>query len=150
MPATEGVRRATLRDLDSLLDVERLCFQPWRRASRRSLARSLRSQRQSVWAIDGPDGALAAFAVVWHHTSKLRIYDIATRPNLQGQGLGQRLIRHVESLARSAGCGCISLEADPTEPGLVPWYERQGFRVVARLPGFYAPGRHAVRLIKEF
>jgi ribosomal protein S18 acetylase RimI-like enzyme len=148
-----AVRRGSRRDLDALLEVEGLCFQPWRRASRKSLARSLRSHRQSVWIIDGVGrgrgGAVAAFVVVWHHASKLRIYDIATRPDLRGHGLGRRLVRHVEALARSAGCPAIVLEADPTEPGLVQWYERQGFRQVARLPEFYAPGRHAVRLVKE-
>lgn len=160
------IRRATRRDLDALVALESLCFQPFRRASRRSLARSLRSPRQSVWVVDAsaptpgagspsapaPRNApnpLAALLVLWHHPHRVRVYDVATHPDLRGHGLGNALMRHAEELARKAGCALVSLEADPREPGLVPWYERQGYRVVVRLADFYAKGRPAVRMVRE-
>ena len=154
------IRRATEEDLPALQALERLCFQPWRQASRTSLRRSLRSARQSVWVVDQPSSAdagkvrrggspgLLAALVLWHHKTLLRVYGIATHPQARGQGVGQALMAHAEDLARRAGCAWVSLEADPQEPGLVGWYERQGYGVVARLPDFYGPRRHAVRLRK--
>lgn len=143
------IRRATPEDLDAIEDLERLCFQPFRLASRRSLRRSLSSRRQSVWVIDRKEGGLAALLVLWHFPHRVRVYDVATHPDERGKGLGLALMHHAEALARRAGCAWMSLEADPKEPGLVPWYERQGYAVVARLPGYYRNGRAAVRMTQR-
>lgn len=160
MPATSRrIRRATLRDHDALRSLEDAAFQPWRRASRRSLRRSLTSPRQSVWMIDGADGtesaentdnegAAAALLVLWHHKTRLRVYDVATHASVRGQGLGFELMRHAEALARQAGCRDVSLEADARDRKLIRWYEAQGYAVVDRLPGFYVGGRAAVRMRK--
>lgn len=153
MPATSPaprIRRATPRDHAALRALEDASFQPWRRASRRSLRRSLASPRQSVWVVDHParKGEAAALLVLWHHAARLRVYDVATHPDLRSQGLGLRMMRHAEALARKAGCRDVSLEADAGDAALVAWYEAQGYSVVGRLPGFYAAGRPAVRMRK--
>ena len=146
MPA---IRRARPSDYPALRALEDLSFQPWRRASARSLRRSLASPRQSVWVIDQRDGQLAALLVLWHHKTRLRVYDVATHPDVRGQGDGYALMRHAEALAAKAGCRDVSLEADADDKPLVRWYERQGYRIVERLPRFYVGGRPAVRMRKE-
>lgn len=149
MPATSRQpRRATLRDLPAVRALEAAAFQPYRRASAASLRRSLTSRRQSVWVLEGPHG-IDAFLVLWHHPHRLRVYDIATRPERQGQGLGSLLMQHAQRLAQTNGCTWLSLEADPKEPGLVPWYEKQGFQKTKRLPGYYKNGNAAIRLVKR-
>ena len=153
MPATRRaprIRRATARDHDALRALEDAAFQPWRRASRKSLRRSLASPRQSVWCIDHParKGEAAALLVLWHHATRLRVYDVATHPDVRGQGLGVLLMRHAEALARKAGCKDVSLEADAKDKALIRWYEAQGYAVVGRLPRFYVGGRPAVRMRK--
>ena len=121
---------------------------PWRRASQSSLRRSLASPRQSVWVIDHParKGELAALLVLWHHKSRLRVYDIATSPDpeVRGQGHGYLLMQHAERLAHEAGCQDVSLEADAKDKPLIAWYERQGYRVVERMPSFYVGGRPVI------
>jgi [ribosomal protein S18]-alanine N-acetyltransferase len=145
------IRRARLDDLDALLALEQAAFQPYRQARRASLRRSLSSSHQSVWVIDadGRKGGLAALLVVWHFPHRLRVYDVAVRPDLQGHGLGSRLMHHAEGLARKSGATWVTLEADPREPDLVPWYETQGYRTVARLPRYYRNGRAALRMVKR-
>jgi ribosomal protein S18 acetylase RimI-like enzyme len=130
--------------------LEDAAFQPWRRASRASLRRSFRSPRQSVWVVPHPDraGAVAAFLVLWHHRTRLRVYDVATDASLRRHGLGRALMAHAEGLARRAGCRDVSLEADARDGRLVRWYRGQGYAVAERLPRFYAGGRPAVRLRK--
>jgi ribosomal protein S18 acetylase RimI-like enzyme len=151
VPATSRrIRRATLRDHAALRALEDAAFQPWRRASRRSLRRSLTSARQSVWIIDGAGkgGAAAALLVLWHHKTRLRVYDVATHASVRGQGLGYDLMRHAETLAHQAGCRDVSLEADARDRKLILWYEAQGYAIVDRMPGFYVGGRPAVRMRK--
>jgi [ribosomal protein S18]-alanine N-acetyltransferase len=147
VPAATRIRRATVRDLPAILALERLAFQPYRQASRRSIMTSLRSSFQSVWVLDGP-ASLAGLLVLWHHPHRIRIYDVATDPDLRGQGLGLALMAYAQGVARKAKASLLTLEADPKEPGLVAWYERQGFRQVARLPNYYKNGNAAVRLVK--
>lgn len=144
------IRRATPRDHDALRALEDSAFQPWRRASRRSLRRSLASAHQSVWIVDHPakPGEAAALLVLWHHRRRLRVYDVATHADVRGQGLGFGLMRHAEALARKAGCRDVSLEADAKDRTLIRWYEAQGYTVVDRMPGFYVGGRAAVRMRK--
>lgn len=145
-----AVRRATLRDLAAMRTLESAAFQPYRQASPASLRRSLTSPRQSVWVIDAPQGlGLDALLVLWHHPHRVRVYDIATHPRRQGQGLGHLLMQHAAALARSASCAWLTLEADPKEPGLVAWYKKQGFRATVRLPAYYKNGNAAVRLVKR-
>ncbi|HET6398576.1 MAG TPA: N-acetyltransferase [Candidatus Thermoplasmatota archaeon] len=145
-----AIRRAGPQDLEDILELERLCFEPHRLASARSLRRSLTSSRQSVWVV--PDGTLrpplAGLLVLWHFPRMLRVYDVASHPGARGRGVGFALMRHAESLARGSGRRVVQLEADPEAPGLVRWYEDQGYAVVARLPGFYAGGHDAVRMRK--
>lgn len=142
------IRRATLLDLPAIRALEHAAFQPYRQASDRSLRRSLTSTRQSVWVIDAK-GGLAALLILWHHPHRLRVYDVASHPDCQGQGLGLALMRHAETLARKKGRRWVSLEADPKEPGLVRWYERQGYAIVGKpLPHYYHNGNAAVRMTK--
>lgn len=144
------IRRATLADHDALRALEDAAFQPWRRASAKSLRRSLASARQSVWLIPHPARRkeVAALLILWHHRSRLRVYDVATHADVRGQGYGLALMRHAEALARKAGCRDVSLEADAKDAPLIDWYERQGYAVVGRMPRFYVGGRPAVRLRK--
>lgn len=150
--AARPIRAAGMADLDDVAALEAAAFQPYRRAHRASLRRSLASGHQSVWVIDAPRGSptkLAALLVLWHFPHRLRVYDVATAPAMQGQGLGGRLMAHAERLAADAGATWVSLEADPKEPHLVPWYRHQGYVIVATLPRYYRNGNAAVRMVKR-
>jgi GNAT superfamily N-acetyltransferase len=143
-----------MRDFAAIRDLEHASFQSYRQASDRSLRRSLTSKRQSVWVIDGKDAAgharLDALLVLWHHPDRIRVYDVASHPDKHGGGLGYLLMQHTEALARKQGCHWVSLEADPKEPGLVPWYLKQGYVIVGKpLPHYYHNGNAAVRMVKR-
>ncbi|MCA1811786.1 MAG: GNAT family N-acetyltransferase [Halobacteriales archaeon] len=146
---TPKVRRAKPADLPAVEALERLAFQDYRRASSASLRRSLLSPRQSVWVVDGPKGQLGGLLVLWHFPHRVRIYDVATHPDLRGQGIGRALIAHAEREALAAGCSWMTLEAEEADPDLVAWYQHHGYAVVDRLKDFYHKGCHAVRMTKR-
>jgi ribosomal protein S18 acetylase RimI-like enzyme len=150
-PAHARTRRATVKDLPAILELEAASFQDYRRASPASLRRSLTSGHQSFWVIDHPAGGgrLAALLVLWRFPRTWRVYDIATHPDARGHGFGRELMLHAEALARKAGATVMSLEAEEQDKRLVAWYKDQRYTVVDRLPHFYHNGCSAVRMRKR-
>lgn len=54
----------------------------------------------------------------------------AVRPDLQGQGLGGRLITMLESEAAVRGAGELALDTADGADHLIRWYEKLGFRFI--------------------
>jgi len=70
------------------------------------------------------------------------LYWIAVDPACQGTGLGRRLLRESEDLARTAGAEQFFVDTSG-RPQYAPtrgFYERCGYHAVAVLDDFYAPG----------
>ncbi len=65
---------------------------------------------------------------------------------LRGRRLGARLLGEAEALARRRGCRAAWLDTFDFQAR--PFYERQGYRVVAALDGF-PPGHTHYRLRKD-
>jgi ribosomal protein S18 acetylase RimI-like enzyme len=79
------------------------------------------------------------------------LYWIAVAPDCQGQGIGQQLMALVEQAVARRGGGGLYIETssrgayDRTRR----FYRTAGYRQVARLPDFYAPGDHKVVFCKS-
>ena len=52
---------------------------------------------------------------------------LTVRPDLQGKGLGKRLMTAGEEHARSAGCTTMYMTVLVPRSELIAWYERQGY-----------------------
>ena len=86
--------------------------------------------------------AYACFGPVPATVSSYHVYWIAVAPPWQGRGLGRTLVDRVAAVARAAGGERLYAETS-MRPQYAPtraFYERTGFRLVASLPGFFAPG----------
>ncbi|NMJ40070.1 GNAT family N-acetyltransferase [Roseomonas sp. JC162] len=64
----------------------------------------------------------------------LWIENVAVRPELQGQGLGRRLLAHAEELARAARRPELRLLTNGDFGSNIALYERSGYAVTAREP----------------
>jgi N-acetylglutamate synthase-like GNAT family acetyltransferase len=62
----------------------------------------------TIWLLEAA-GQLAGVLVLIEELETLLIYSIAVRPDLQGRGLGHRLLALAENEARQAGCQNIRL-----------------------------------------
>lgn len=69
-------------------------------------------------------------------------YWLAVRPDLQGQGVGRRMVEEVERWAADEGRGRLYIET-ATRPQYAPtraFYLSCGYRLAAELEDYYAPG----------
>jgi D-alanine-D-alanine ligase len=98
------------------------------------------------------DGRLAGW-ICWGPTPcTLGTYDLywaVVDPALQGTGIGTTLLREMER--RLAGVARLILVETGGRPEYGPtraFYEARGYRAVARIPDFYAPGDDQVVFVK--
>jgi len=79
------------------------------------------------------------------------IYWIATDPNFQGTGVGQRLIKHTENDIANRGGRLICLETS-SQGGYERtrrFYDRAGYVEAARIRDFYRPGDDRITYTKN-
>jgi ribosomal protein S18 acetylase RimI-like enzyme len=78
------------------------------------------------------------------------LYWIVVAPSAQGQGLGRALLRAVEQAVVARGGGNLLIETSSRAAYVRTrrFYREAGYRQVARLPDFYAPGDDKVMFLK--
>ncbi len=100
-----------------------------------------------------PDGQLAGYAIYGRTPGTDRTWDIywiAVAPALQGAGIGTLLIDEVERrLHGRARMLLVETSGQPLYAGTRAFYERRGYREVARVPDFYADGDDRVILARR-
>jgi GNAT superfamily N-acetyltransferase len=76
-----------------------------------------------------PPGINAACA---HYTRPLvaTIGQFAVLPELQGHGLGSRLLTAAEDLARNEGAAELALDTAQGAAQLIGWYQKRGYRFI--------------------
>jgi len=79
------------------------------------------------------------------------LYWIAVHPDIQGKGLGQRLLHETERLVRDAGGSRIYVDTSQRlqYASTRAFYENAGYRLDAVLTEFYAPGDNKVIYCKS-
>ena len=84
-----------------------------------AIAGTLRLATKKPWAIDVSYFTPVGRAVYLH--------DLAVAPELQGGGLGHRLVAHAVEVARAWPAGAIRLDAYDADAGAGEFYRRCGF-----------------------
>ena len=84
-------------------------------------------EREVFLAEDGR--GLAAALIVEPRPDDLLIWSIATAPQRQREGWGNRLLSAAERRARDLGRGLVRLYTGQKLTGNVAWYSRHGYRV---------------------
>ena len=74
---------------------------------------------------------------------------LAVEPGERRSGLGRALVAWLDKIARLGGILRFELEVRADDPGAHTFYERLGYREVARLPAYYKRGLDAVRMIRD-
>ncbi len=84
--------------------------------------------------LDYVDGGLAASVYVQVDGDRGYFGMLSVDPDLQGSGLGRRLIGVAEALAEAAGCRAMDLQVVNLRRELPPWYRSLGYRDCGTAP----------------
>jgi ribosomal protein S18 acetylase RimI-like enzyme len=144
------VRKATLADLDRLVELEHHVFTT-DHLSRRSLRRFLDARTAELLVAEEPDGTLAGTAIVLFRQASdvARLYSIAVAPHMGGRGLGPTLLDAAEAAALARECRLIRLEVHATNAKAISLYRKRGYREFGRHARYYEDGGDALRFEKR-
>lgn len=95
------------------------------------------------------EGQLAGFLCWWLIAGEAQIQNVATAPAFRRQGVAVRLLEHVLAQCRASGFDSAWLEVRVSNAPAIALYERFGFKVVGRRPGYYADGEEALVMCLE-
>jgi ribosomal protein S18 acetylase RimI-like enzyme len=79
-----------------------------------------------VWLLEQGD-ALEGVLILKTRADDLLIWSVAVAPQVQGRGIGNRLLAIAEARARELGRGKVRLYTGEKLTGNIAWYERRGF-----------------------
>ncbi len=143
------IRDARLGDIDELLDLEAQCFSS-DRLTRRSFRHLLRTGHAATFVAVSQRSIQGYATLLFRKSSTVgRIYSFAVRPHHRGRGVAGNLMRLLEREARAHDCRRLVLEVRPGNRPARRFYDKFGFRCVARKRGFYEDGADALRLDKQ-
>ena len=134
-------------DFAQIYAIEELCFQPPFRFSRGYLRQIVQSAASATWIAE-QDDVIAGFAVAeWAQSADVPeayIQTIEVAPEHRRQGIGNELLRRVESSAQAAGAGSIWLHVDSENTHAIRLYETHGYHHEGREEHYYARRRAAL------
>jgi N-acetylglutamate synthase-like GNAT family acetyltransferase len=133
-----NLRRATPADAKTIRDLTRLAYAKWVPLIGRepkpmtvNYDSAVTDHMIDLYEID--DEAVALVEVV-PQTQHLLIENIAVRPNQQGKGIGDLLLKHAEDTARSLHLDELRLYTNAAFIANIEFYARRGFQEFQREP----------------
>jgi len=142
------IRSAELDDIDTLVEIENLCFDS-DRLSRRSI-RYLLTKANAVTLVSNRQGRLCGDAVILFNsgTSAARLYSIAVLPDCRKLGVGHSLAEAAEACALENECAYMRLEVRRDNLASLKLFERMGYREIGTYADYYEDHMDAVRFEK--
>ncbi|MCL3850106.1 MULTISPECIES: ribosomal protein S18-alanine N-acetyltransferase [Parabacteroides] len=142
------IRQAVRSDLDSILEIETICFGADSFSRRQFLY--LITQAKGIFYVVTDKGKVIAYSSLISNarTHNLRIYSIAVHPDARGRKLGQLLMEKAIGFARSHQLKKITLEVNVTNEAAISLYLTNGFEPVHIIYNYYADGSNAYYMQK--
>lgn len=135
-PEGVWIRPMVEEDLTRVLEIERASFAvPWTPATFRGL---LGRPDAHLRVAELENGEVVGYAALWTVLDQAELGDIAVADGWRGRGIGTRLLHAIFDLAVELGVRELFLEVRVSNEAAQRLYERHGFRVVGRRPGYYA------------
>lgn len=168
LPIGTAIRPATKRDLPRVLEIERASFpNPWPE----SLLRGYLSERGFLVYEDEGTRTVAGYLIVGIRIPSLfarlekrtralvglpidleertgHIMNLAVDPAYRGRGLGEALLRRGLAYLNSLDADFVELEVRADNRAAIGLYEKHGFHIKERLPGYYGLGQDGYRMVR--
>lgn len=129
-----AIRPMRADDLDAVLTIERASFSaPWSpRVFRQELTLGGR-----LWCVLAVDECVVGYGGVMTVGEDAHLMNLAVHGDVRGGGLGLALLSHLMEASIGLGVRRMTLEVRPSNGVAAALYERAGFAVVGRRPGYY-------------
>jgi ribosomal protein S18 acetylase RimI-like enzyme len=114
-------------------------------------ARILRAiqDRSTNVAVAHDRGCLLAFGIMYYGETTAHLALLGVQPTQRRRGLARNLLSWLEESAMTAGIKLPRVEARTDNPAGIAFYERLGYTIHVRVPGYYQGIIDAVRLEKR-
>jgi ribosomal-protein-alanine N-acetyltransferase len=120
-------------DLATIIAIEHRAYAyPWTLGIMRDCLRV----GYSCWVFER-EGEILGYAFMSIAAGEGHLLNICVRPELQGKGLGKKLLRHLLSVARRQGADTLFLEVRPSNTPAVQLYQSVGFNEVGQRKEYY-------------
>jgi ribosomal-protein-alanine N-acetyltransferase len=134
---TITVRKMQPGDIPAVVQIDRTAFSlPWPESSYRYEVQSNRAARCFV-AENESDHEIVAMIVSWMIVDELHIATIATHIDHRRMGIGSKLLEEALHDACSLGARRAFLEVRESNAAAQEMYQKFGFKVTGRRPGYY-------------
>lgn len=144
-----SIHTATIQDLDSVMEVETLCFGA-DAFNKRQLAYLITESRGPFYVAKENDRVVGytCMLVNWR-SGCLRIYSLAVHPERQGRGIAQQLLNKAFEYQLEKACPAVSLEVNVNNKPAISLYEKNGFKIISSREGYYTDGSSAFRMQRK-
>lgn len=116
--------------------------------NRDRILRAIQDRATNVVVVHERAG-IPGFGIMQYGETTAHLCLLGVQPMLQGRGLGRAILSWLECSAITAGIQFVNVEARADNPRGIAFYQKRGFRVEARVPGYYCGIMDAVRLQKR-
>jgi GNAT superfamily N-acetyltransferase len=144
------IRRAALSDVYAVRELSKAAYAKWvpliGREPMPMTANYERAVMEHVIDLYEEGGELLALIEMIPERDHLLIENIAVRPDRQGRGLGERLLRHAESVALILGFAEVQLYTNAAFISNLAFYGKRGYQEYRR--GTMVPGSTTVFMRK--
>lgn len=139
-----GVRETTIRmmclaDIQAVLDIDRLSFSlPWsERAYRLELTENPAAHLFVAAKKKYTNEYILGYIGYWFIVDEAHISTLAVHPSERRTGIGEGLLIHAMEDAESIGAEVVTLEVRSSNQPAITLYQKFGFEIVGRRPGYY-------------
>ena len=129
--------------------LEKVCFgsAAW---SENSIATELENPL-ALWIVADDDGKVLGYVGSQTVMDETDMMNIAVHPDFRHQGIATGLVVDLIGALKRRGSHCLTLEVRASNEPAKALYEKMGFRMVGRRPGYYQnPREDALILRKEW
>jgi len=141
--------RATLDDLNTLVEIENRCFTIDRMSSR-SIKHMIQKANCDFIVARQAEVIVGYILVLYHRGTHLaRLYSFAVLPEYRGLGIGEQLLEEGEDRATTRDCIYMRLEVHTNNKGAIRMYEKYGYHPFDRIKDYYEDHGDALRYQKR-
>lgn len=151
---TPYIRKATIDDLDFIIQLERKSFPEHKQSPEKSIKHSILSPSQLVFISEFKTethssriktGSMIALL----YKRSIRIYSIAVEKKFRNCGIGKAMLNEIVSYAYKNDFEKLILEADANNQKLIEWYKNNCFEITMILNNYYGFKENAYKMIKK-